>query len=274
MLLDNKSAIVYGAGGGIGGGVARTFAREGARVFLVGRTLAKLEAVAADITAAGGSAEVAVVDVTDEQAVNDHVRAVAARAGRVDVSINLVSHGDTDVGGYVQGTPLTDLPAAIFLRPITKAVLANYITAQAAARQMVKQESGAIVTLTNGGSKGAGPLMGSTGVAAATLESLVRQLASEVGVHGVRVLGLRIAAVPELWGPDIATTVFNWPPKEQPEGAAMGAAAILQKLADMSTLHRPTTLAQVAGSAAFLASDLAGAMTGTIINVTGGVVSD
>ena len=65
MLLKNKNAIVYGAGGGIGGGVARTFAREGARVFLVGRTQEKLEAVAADITAAGGAAEVAVVDATD-----------------------------------------------------------------------------------------------------------------------------------------------------------------------------------------------------------------
>ncbi len=274
MLLENKSAIVYGAGGGIGGGVARTFAREGAKVFLVGRTLAKLEAVAADIRAAGGSAEVAVVDATDEQAVNEHVRAVAARAGRVDVSMNLVSHGDADVGGYVQGIPLTDEPAADFLRPINKAVLANYNTAQAAARQMVKQKSGAIVTLTNAGSKGAGPLMGSTGVAAATIEGVVRQLASEVGVHGVRVLGLRIAAVPELWSPEIATHVFDWPPKAQPEGDGMGMVAILQKLADMSMLHRPTTLAQVAGAAAFLASDLAGAMTGTFINVTGGMVPD
>jgi NAD(P)-dependent dehydrogenase (short-subunit alcohol dehydrogenase family) len=273
MLLENKSAIVYGAGGGIGGGVARTFAREGAKVFLVGRTLEKLEAVAADIRAAGGSAEVAVVDATDEQAVNEHVRAVAARAGRVDVSMNLVSHGDADVGGYVQGIPLTDEPAADFLRPINKAVLANYNTAQAA-RQMVKQKSGAVVTLTNAGSKGAGPLMGSTGVAAATIEGVVRQLASEVGVYGVRVLGLRIAAVPELWSPEIATHVFDWPPKAQPEGEGMGMVAILQKLADMSMLHRPTTLAQVAGAAAFLASDLAGAMTGTFINVTGGMVPD
>jgi len=274
MLLKNKNAIIYGAGGGIGGGVARTFAREGARVFLVGRTREKLEAVVADITAAGGSAEAAVVDATDEQAVNEHVRAVAARAGRVDVSMNLVGHGDTDAGGYVQGVPLADLPAADFLRPITKAVLANYITAQAAARCMIEQKSGAILTLTNGGSKGAGPLMGSTGVAAATIESMVRQLASEVGTHGVRVLGLCIAAVPELWSPEIATHVFDWPPKAQPEGEGMRAAGILQKLADMSMLRRPTTLAQVAGAAAFLASDLAGGMTGTIINVTGGMVPD
>ena len=77
MLLENKNAIIYGAGGSIGSGVARTFAREGAKVFLVGRTREKLDAVAKDITAADGSAEVAVVDALDEQAVDAHARAVA-----------------------------------------------------------------------------------------------------------------------------------------------------------------------------------------------------
>ena len=86
MLLKDKNAIIYGAGGAIGGGVARTFAREGANVFLVGRTQAKLEAVAKDIAAAGGSAEVAVVDALDERAVDEHAREVAEKAGSIDVS--------------------------------------------------------------------------------------------------------------------------------------------------------------------------------------------
>ena len=101
--LDGKTAIIYGGGGGIGGGVARTFAREGARVFLVGRTRQTLDAVAQDITAAGGSAEVAVLDALDEQAVDAHVADVVARTGRVDVSFNLISRGD------VQGTPLVEM---------------------------------------------------------------------------------------------------------------------------------------------------------------------
>jgi NAD(P)-dependent dehydrogenase (short-subunit alcohol dehydrogenase family) len=84
-LLDGKTAIIYGGGGGIGGGVARTFAREGARVFLAGRTMEKLDAVAKDIRSAGGSAEAAVVDALDEQAVDDHVRDVVSRAGRVEM---------------------------------------------------------------------------------------------------------------------------------------------------------------------------------------------
>ena len=268
MLLKNKNAIVYGAGGGIGGGVARTFAREGASVFLAGRTLEKLEAVAADITTAGRFAEVAVVDATDEQAVNEHVRDVATRAGSLDISINLISHGDTDAGGYVQGIPLTEIPATDFFRPITKGVLANYITAQAAARQMVQQRSGAILTLTNAGSTGGSPLMGSTGVVAAAIETFARYLASEVGEYGVRVLGVNIAAVPELFAKDLRTDVF------EKDSGGLDRAGIEAALAQMSMLRRVTTLAQVADVLAFLASDQAGGMTGTITNVTGGMVPD
>ena len=64
MLLENKNCIIYGAGGGIGGGVARTFAREGANLFLTGRTRDSLEAVAEEVRGAGGSAEVAVLDAS------------------------------------------------------------------------------------------------------------------------------------------------------------------------------------------------------------------
>src|SRR6266508_3938562 len=125
-LLEGKTAIIYGGGVGIGGGVAQTCAREGAKVFLVGRTREKLDAVAKDITSAGGAAEVAVVDALDEQAVDAHARAVAAQAGSIDVSFNLISRGD------VQGTPLLDMRVDDFLCPITTGVRSNYITARAA----------------------------------------------------------------------------------------------------------------------------------------------
>src|SRR5258706_9825369 len=70
MLLENKVAVIYGAGGPIGGATARAFAREGARVFLAGRTLATLDTVANEIRTKGGSAFTIVVDATDEQAVD------------------------------------------------------------------------------------------------------------------------------------------------------------------------------------------------------------
>ena len=267
MLLKGKNAIIYGAGGGIGSGVARAFAREGALVFLTGRTREKLEIVAAEIAASGGKAEVAVIDANDEQAVNEHVRDVAARAGHLDVSINLIRHGDSDAGGYVQGMPMTEIPPLDFFRPFKTGVLANYITAQAAACQMVQQGSGVILTLTNASSAGGAPMMGSTGVVAAAIESFARSLAAEVGPYGVRVLGIKIAAVPELWGAkDMHTDVF------EKDSGGLDRGGIEAALAQMSMLRRVTTLAQVAEVLTFLASDGAGGMTSTILNVTGGMV--
>src|SRR5215217_4703199 len=94
ILLGNKNAVIYGGGGSIGGTVAREFSREGARIFLVGRTRENLEAVANDIKADGGAAEVAVLDALDEQAVDEHAQAVISQAGSIDVSFNLITRGD------------------------------------------------------------------------------------------------------------------------------------------------------------------------------------
>jgi len=114
MLLEDKNAVVYG-GGAMGGAVARAFAREGARVFLAGRTLAKLEEVAEQVRSAGGVAETAQVDALDERAVDGYVDAVVEKAGRIDISFNLISYRD------VQGTPLAEMPLEDFERPVVNA---------------------------------------------------------------------------------------------------------------------------------------------------------
>lgn len=90
MLLDDKTAIVYGAAGAVGGAIARAFVREGARPFLAGRTAATPEAMAADITAHGGHAETAVVDAVDRHAVEQHAVEVVEAAGRIDISVNAI----------------------------------------------------------------------------------------------------------------------------------------------------------------------------------------
>ena len=76
MLLENKVAILYGAAGNIGSTIARVFAREGARVFLTGRTFAGLDAVARGIVAVGGRAKATQVDATDPQSVDVHFASV------------------------------------------------------------------------------------------------------------------------------------------------------------------------------------------------------
>jgi NAD(P)-dependent dehydrogenase (short-subunit alcohol dehydrogenase family) len=257
-ILEGKTAIIYGGGGGIGGGVARTFAREGARVFLAGRTREKLDAVAKEITSAGGSAAVAVLDVLDERAVDDHVRDVIATAGSVDVSFNLISRGDA------QGTPLVEMAADDLLRAVVNGLRGSFLTARAAARRMIAQRSGVILHLNSASGAGAMPGMGSTGPADAATEAFMRYLAAEVGPHGVRVCGIWTAGVAETLTREKLTGVGG---ENAPEPRTAE-----EMIAGMSALRRTPRLSDVAEVAAFLASERGAGMTGTMANVTCGLV--
>ncbi|HEY1538276.1 MAG TPA: SDR family oxidoreductase [Solirubrobacteraceae bacterium] len=258
-LLQGKNIVVYGAGGGLGRGVSRTFAAEGARVFLAGRRLEPLEAAAAEIAADGASAEVAVVDALDERAVREHAQGVVDRAGSLDVSFNLISRGDR------HGTPLVDLALADFMRPLDNGLASSFITAQAAARHMIAQGSGVILSLTSGSSRSQGPGMGATGSADAATEAFMRHLAAEVGAHGVRVAGIWTAGVPETFARADDTN-------EARAAGAMTGEDIERMLGPMTMLKRAPRLQQVADAAAFLASDRAAGITSSITNVTCGLV--
>ena len=257
-LLADKTAIVYGAGGSIGGAVARTFAGEGAAVFLAGRTRESLELVAADIAASGGRAEVAVLDALHERAVDEHADAVAARAGGIDVSFNLVTRGDD------QGTPLVEMTAERFLHAITTGVATTFLTARAAARHMVHQGSGVILHLSSGSSRGTMPLMGNTGPADAATEAFLRYLAAELGPRGVRVAGIHTAAVRGTLTREKIAAVSG---DQNADPEAIGA-----RIDQMTMLRRAPALQQIADTAAFLASDRAGAITSGIVNATCGLV--
>src|SRR4029453_13107700 len=130
MLLENKNAIIYGAGGAVGGAIARGFAREGANVFLTGHHLAKVDAVAHDISTRGGAAETAQVDALDEKAVEKHISGVEKENGSIDISFNAI--GIPQQG--IQGIPLTELSVESFALPITTYTKAQFLTASAAAR--------------------------------------------------------------------------------------------------------------------------------------------
>src|SRR5260370_3660589 len=94
MILKERLAVIYGAGGAIGGAVARAFAKEGAKVFLTGLHVGAVEAVAKDIVAAGGSAPAAEIDALDEKAINNHLQSVIDKAGRLDISFNTIAGPD------------------------------------------------------------------------------------------------------------------------------------------------------------------------------------
>jgi NAD(P)-dependent dehydrogenase (short-subunit alcohol dehydrogenase family) len=270
MLLENKNAIIYGAGGAIGGAVARAFAREGANVFLAGRTLAALDAVAKDISDAGGGAETAQLDALDEEAVTEHASAVAEKAGSIDVSFNAISIQD------VQGTPLLEMPLEDFRLPITTGTTTHFLTASAAARHMAERRSGVILTLSSSAAPSAsspepGRGIGGFGVACAAIEALSRCLAGELGAHGIRVVCLRPEGIPETWPDEFRAQLDS--PAEWGYGGTT-REAFETSLADTTLLKRLPTLAEVANAAAFAASDQAGALTATVVNLTCGSVVD
>ena len=258
MLLEGKNAVIYGGGGAIGGAVARAFAREGAQVFLAGRTLESLEEVAGEIRSSGGVAETAQVDALDEEAVDAYVDAVAERAGSIDVSFNLISYAD------VQGTPLVEMQLEDFELPVLTAVRTQYLTSRAAARHMIRQGSGVILTF--GGAGGRDPIrdytsggfqvhLGGFQVALGAVDVLRRQLAVELGPHGIRVVTLETSGVPETTREDMRE-------------------AITQSFIATSMLKRVETLEDVGNVAAFAASDLARNITATAINMTDGRKAD
>ena len=255
MLLENKTAVIYGAGGAIGGAVARAFAREGARLFLTGRDVAKLEALGVD-------AETSQVDALDETAVNAHLDEVMERAGRVDISLNAIGPGANP-----QRLPLTALAADDFAQPIAFYTGANFITATAAARRMSDQGAGAILTLTAVPGRMPARFIGGAAAAWGAVEAFTRSLALEVGPAGVRVVCLRAHAIPET------------PLIEENFATAAQAAGVtpteFQALLEQTTLlKRLPTLTEVADTAAFLASDRAGAMTATVANLSAGAITD
>lgn len=263
MLLEHKNAIVYGASGAIGGAVAHAFAAEGARVFLAGRTGATLETVAEKIRASGGMAEAATVDVLDEDAVEAHAAAVVQEAGSLDISFNATSLPQTGI----QGTSIVNLPTAGFDLPMTTYPKANFLTARAAARRMTGQGSGVILTITASPSRSAVPLMGGMAPAWAAIESLSRGLAAELGPHGVRVVCLNAAGMPET--PQL-TEVYGL----HADAYGISGEAFHARMAERTLRKKLPTVAEIADMAVFIASDRAGAMTGAIANLTGGMIVD
>jgi NAD(P)-dependent dehydrogenase (short-subunit alcohol dehydrogenase family) len=263
VLLEEKNAIVYGASGAIGSAVAHAFAVEGARVFLAGRTSATLEVVAEKIQASGGVADVATVDVMDVDAVEAHADEVVRKAGSIDISFNAISLPQTGI----QGTRFADLSPDAFDLPMATYPKANFLTARAAARRMTDRGAGVILMITASPSRSAVPLMGGMAPAWAAIEALSRGLAAELGPHGVRVVCLNAAGMPET--PQL-TEVHGL----HADAYGISRDAFEARMADMTVRKQLPTVAEIANVAVFVASDRSSAITGAIANLTGGMIVD
>jgi 3-oxoacyl-[acyl-carrier protein] reductase len=256
MILQNKNAVLYGVGDSMGGAVAVALAAAGARVFVTARHVEKAEAVAARIREAGGRAEAARVDALDREAVEAHANDVARAAGSLDLSFNLINIGD------VQGTPLIEMQAEDFVRPVRTAMLTQFLTATAAGRIMARQGSGVVLTLTATPGGIGYPLTGGFAPACAAIETFATNLAAELGPRGVRVVNIRSAG-------SLDSRPFR-------DAAAQGGDDVNEFFARMKNdtmLKALPAMKDIANAAVFLASDLAAKITGVTLDITAGSTS-
>ncbi len=264
FLLQGKHAVVYGAGGSIGAAVAKEFASHGAEVFLSGRTATSVEAVAKQIEAAGGRAHADVVDALDSAAVEEYCNSVVQRTGSLDIEFNATG---PRVSEYANGKPVGDLPVEEFMVPVDTVLKANFITASAAARHMLRQGSGVIIFLTGSPAQPHTPATAGIGAAFGAIENLTRHMAIDLSAAGVRVVCVRTSANPDSRSiQDLTDGMAKMMNITSDQAKASLAESTLLKVSPRTT--------DTAFAAALVASDLARMMTGTVLNASAGVVPD
>ncbi len=256
MLLKNKNAVIYGAGGAIGRAVALAFAEEGAKVFLTGRNYEKLIPTVNEIILNGGYAEFAQVDALKYEEVENHMKGIINFHNHIDVSFNLIGINN------IEGISLVNCNHEQFESPINTAVKTQFITATIAAKSMMEKGSGVILMLSEDAAKNPVENNGGFGVACAAIEALSRQLAMELSRHNIRVNCLRFAGS---HNSEKVTEVYNIHSKN--------LKFEIQFLEKKKLTNRPTSM-EVANVAAIMASDKADSITAAIVNVTGNQLAD
>jgi NAD(P)-dependent dehydrogenase (short-subunit alcohol dehydrogenase family) len=261
--LKDKVAVIYGAAGAVGSTAAHAFAREGARVFLTGRSTSKLNKVAQEISSYDLSADVAEVDALDEQGVNRHLEKTFEKTGRIDISFNATG---IPLQG-IEGTPLVKLSTENFLLPISTYTKSQFITAKASAGFMIRRKSGVILFHTPNPARLAAPLMGGMAPAWASMEALSRNLSLELAPSGIRTVCVRTTGLPET-----ETIAVSFGLHSQASG--MTRQQFQGFMESITHTKKLTTLAALANAFVFASSDQSSGMTGAVLNLTGGMISD
>jgi 3-oxoacyl-[acyl-carrier protein] reductase len=263
-ILLGKKAVVFGAGGSIGAAVAKKFAAEGAQVFLAGRSRSKLESVAKDITANGGTAQTAEIDTVDDATVGEYIASIVKKTGKIDILLDATGPLAMEYGN---GKVALDLPVEEFMVLLVMMVKSRFITARAAARHMVQQHSGVIIFVTGSPARGHVPGATAIGAAFGAVENLTENLAFELSPLGVRVVCLRTLA--NVDGRSIQDTM-----KLLAGQLNITKHQAMAQIAQSNFLRVPATVQDTANAAVLLASDHARMLTGTVVNATAGAALD
>ena len=240
----------------MGAAVAQSLANAGARLFLTGHNRGPVQITAEKILASGGIAEVDVVDAMDENAIGNHIHRVVQDVGTLDISFNAIG------SEVVQNMPLIDMTVDDFIKPVSFAMRTQFLTATAAAKKMMLQGSGVILCLTATPGGIGYPYTGGFGPACSAVECFVRNLASEIGMYGVRVINIRSAGSPD-------SKVF--------QDAIINHSEVMKnvigKMESDTMLKKLPLMEDIANVAVFLSSGMAAKITGVTVDVTCGTTA-
>jgi len=267
-VLQGRTAIVFGAGGSVGAAVAGEFAAEGAEVFLAGRNPASIDSVLRQIAASGGKAHAATLNTLDEASVSSYVNEVVSRSGKIDIVLDVVGPRAREYGN---GKNAVELPIEEFMVPLTTMVRSRFITACAAARHMVTQQSGVIIFVTGSPARAHGAGATAIGAAFGAMENIAEHLAFEVSPLGVRVVCLRtLANIDSRSIEDTREIVAGRLNITKDQAIAQWRA----RIAESNFLRTTATVRDTANAAVLIASDRARMLTGTVMNATAGAAPD
>lgn len=246
--LSGRTAIVTGAGRGLGRGMASALAEAGAFVVCAGRTMASIEETAAKIRAAGGKAEAFLFDAVKREDCRRLVSETAARHGKLDVMV--VNHG------IARAAPAINVADQDWGEVIAVNLTGAFLCAQAAGRQMIAQgKGGSIILISSNASLVGFQDLTAYGASKGGVDQICRQLSVEWGRHNIRVNAVNP----------------GWTTNNMAGGNERHAAVGLNEdIRRQTPLGRRGTVAEIAGPVVFLASDAAGFISGVCLAVDGG----
>jgi NAD(P)-dependent dehydrogenase (short-subunit alcohol dehydrogenase family) len=257
MKLKNQVALIVGGARGIGAAIAETFSQEGARIVLVdlAKMQAELDAVVHAIGRKGGQADAITADCSDERQVKAMVDEVVRRFGKIDVLIN-------SAGFRGPLVPVTEISEKEFDEVILYNLKLVFLCCRAVLKQMVRQKSGSIVSISGTAGREGMAMRGSLCAAKWGVVGLTQTIAKEYGPHGIRANLICPGGMDE---PELREMYA-----ERAKNLGVSAKQHEDQILALTPLRKYAKHEEVANAALFLASSDSSHTTGESLNVSGG----